>query len=166
MTQYIDLSEPIPSAPNFSWRELTHTTHRDMLEANRRVPAVFKPAGIALAQLAQAVRAHYERPVITHSAYRGPELNTVIGGSPRSQHMLFEAIDFHVAGVPLTTVFDWIRQESGMHWGQLILEGWAPQEGDASWIHLSLGHPYRAEERSMQVLYYSIRDRAYTRLAA
>ena len=154
---FIDLREPIPRAPNFSYSELTFTTHRLFLHENRRVPQAFQPAAIALAaNLAQPIRAYHERPLIVHSGYRCPALNQAIGGSSSSQHMKFEAIDFHVVGVPLQKTFDWIWRKSGMMWGQLILEGWNPDQGDVSWIHLSLGHPDRAEERSMQVLTYSI----------
>jgi hypothetical protein len=158
----IDFTEPISGAPNFSWRELTITEHRGLIEENRRVPVAFQPAGTALAQMAQKVRDHFQSPVITHSAYRGEVLNTTIGGSKTSQHMRFEAIDFHVVGSSLRTVFDWIRKGSGIAFGQLILEGPDPAAGDASWIHLSLGHPYRAAERCGQVLFYSTRTRKYT----
>lgn len=156
---YIDLQEPIPGAPNFSWRELTFTTHREWLHENRRVPVALQPAGIAIAQKLQKVRTYYGSPLLPHSVYRCDGLNTAIRGSPTSQHRKFEAGDFHVMGVPLNQVFEWIWRESKMKWGQLILEGWDPENGDASWLHMSLGHPYRAAEKSQQVGFMSIKRR-------
>lgn len=156
----VDLRAPIEGAPNISWSELTHTVNRDFIWKNRQVPIVLQAAGEAIARKAQAIRDHYGRPLIVHSGYRYPALNAAIKGDPRSQHMKFEAIDFHILGVSLQEVFHWIWKESGMEWGQLIAEGWDPTVGDISWIHLSLGHPYRAAERSQQVKYRTFRDGA------
>ena len=64
--------------------------------------------------------------------------------------MRFEAADFHVKGVELTDVFNWIWKESGLNWGQLILEGWEVRK--PTWIHISLGAPYRPKKTSQQVL--------------
>lgn len=165
----IDLSKPIPGAPNFSWRELTVTTHRDYVYENRQVPVALEGAGVALAQMLQQIRSHYGRPVSVHSAYRRTGLNAAIGGSKTSQHRKFEAGDFHVIGVPLPEVFSWVVDESGIKFGQAILEGWDPDNGDASWFHLSLGYPFRPQARSGQVLTMSIKrrragEKAYRRI--
>ena len=156
---YIDISQPIEGAPNFSWAELCATNHRDFIELNRQVPLAFQGAGIALAKMLQQVRDNFARPLIVHSGYRRDELNTIIGGSKTSQHRKFEAADFHIIGVPLAKVFAWVTDESGLSYGQAILEGWDPDNGDASWLHLSLGHPFRAAEKSGQVWTMSTKRR-------
>ena len=46
-------------------------------------------------------------------------------------------------------MFAWIVKESGIPYGQAILEG---PGGKVSWIHVSLGEPYRAREKSRQAL--------------
>ncbi len=156
----IDLTQPIPGAPHLSWWELTTTEHRSFLEENRSVPLVFQPAAEALAQQLETVRHIWGHPLIVHSAYRCPGLNRAIGGSKTSQHMRFEAADFHIVGVSLQEVFQKIRV-AGMRFGQLILEGPDPAAGLASWVHLSLGFPYRAQERCGEALYYSTRTGKY-----
>ena len=89
-------------------------------------------------------------PVSIHSGYRGPAVNAAIGGSKSSQHMKGEAADFHCPGATLETVMRWIVVESGLSYGQVILEGHT--KGEPTWIHLSLGAPYRLGSSCMQAL--------------
>jgi len=148
-------------APNFTLYELCHTNHRAYLDENLEHGVEKLPAVLALAEMAQAVRSHYGRPLIVHSGVRCPGLNANIGGSRTSQHMKGEAVDFHVSGVPLVDVFNWIRLRSGLEYGQLILEG--IQAGKPTWIHLSLGEPWRAAAKSRQAMTWSKAD-GYTRV--
>src|SRR3982751_6205195 len=129
-------------SPNFSFVEMTSTEHRKYLDLNRQVSASLLEAGLALcATLLEPVRAQFGQVVI-HSGYRCGQLNRAVGGSPSSQHMKFQAADFHVIGHDLKEVWTWIWKESGLPFGQLILEGWG--HGQPGWIHLSLGAPWRA----------------------
>jgi len=89
-------------------------------------------------------------PVSIHSGYRGPAVNAAIGGSKSSQHMKGEAADFHCPGATLEHVMRWIVVESGLSYGQVILEGHT--KGEPTWIHLSLGAPYRLGSSCMQAL--------------
>lgn len=139
-------------APNFTFGELTTTNHSSLLVKNRQEALQYITAGKALAAMLQVVRDHFKKPLIVHSAFRGPSLNAAVGGSKTSQHMKFEACDFHVDGVTLQVVFDWIRKESGLKYGQVILEGSRP--GKPTWIHLSLGEPWRDASRCRMQLTY------------
>lgn len=139
-------------APNFTFGELTSTGHANLLTKNRQEAATYLEAGKALAAMLQVVRDHFKKPLHVHSAFRGPTLNAAVGGSKTSQHMKFEACDFHVDGFTLQEVFDWIRKESGLKYGQVILEGRQP--GKPTWIHLSLGEPWREASKSRQQLSY------------
>ena len=122
-------------SPHFTLAELTITGHRAWLEANRTHAQAHLGDLQALAAMLELVRAVLDhRPVVIHSGYRCPGLNAAIGGSPTSQHMLGQAADFHVAGPGLTEAWERIA-DSGVDFGQLILEGWAA--GEPSWIHLS-----------------------------
>lgn len=128
---------------NFSFFELTQTTHRKYLELNRQEGWNLIETGIRLCdELLQPIRNginKYSMPkelfFIVHSGFRCVKLNKAIGGSPKSQHCKFEACDFHITGLSLQEVFDWIGN-SNLKWGQLILEGWA--SNCPSWIHISL----------------------------
>ena len=137
-------------APNFTLSEFTRTSHRKYLEQNRNPPEEVVEALRKTAGMLQVIRDHYGSPVSVHSGYRCPPLNSAVGGSTYSQHVVGAACDFHVVGVSLEYVWKWIYQESGIEFGQLILEGWAA--GEPGWIHLSLGSPYRSPHKCGQVL--------------
>jgi len=146
-------------APNFTFGELTATLHSDLLEQNRREALAHLDAGRALAAMLQKVREHYGKPVNVSSGYRCRALNSRVGGSSSSQHMLFEAADFSVEGVTLQAVFDWIRTKSGLPYGQVILEG--RTAGKPTWVHLSLGEPWRTRG-TRQAMIFDGKD--YTRV--
>jgi len=148
-------------SPNFTFGELTSTGQSNLLDKNRQEALQFIEAGKALAAMLQVVRDHFKKPLHIHSAFRGPSVNAAVGGSKTSQHMKFEAADFHVEGFTLQQVFDWIRKESGLKYGQVILEGRQP--GKPTWIHLSLGEPWRAADRSRQQLTFD--GKTYTNVA-
>ncbi len=137
-------------ASNFTLSELTRTSHRRYLAENRKPPEEVVEALKDTAQMLQTIRDHYKSPVVVHSGYRCPALNSAVGGSTSSQHVAGAACDFHVVGVPLKEAWEWIWKKSDLKFGQLILEGWAA--GEPSWIHLSLGVPYRSSHKCGQVL--------------
>ena len=126
---------------NFTWGELTRTGQTALQATNRQEAEQYKPALQALAQLLQAVRDHFG-VLRVNSAFRGPSVNAGAKGSSKSQHLVGQAVDFVPLseGVTLEQVFDWIRFDSGLKFGQLILERPSPS---SRWIHLSLGAPYR-----------------------
>lgn len=64
------------------------------------VPKHLIPNVMKLAELLQKVRDTFgDYPVIINSAYRHPEYNAAIGGSPRSQHLEAKAADIKIDGV-------------------------------------------------------------------
>lgn len=137
---------------HFTFGELTSTSRSSLLDTNRREAVPLLKAGKALCEdLLEPIRNKFG-PVIIHSGFRGPSLNSAVGGSKTSQHLKFEAADFHCANATLQEVFDWIRKESGLHYGQVILEGSTP--GKPTWIHISLGHPWRDRNSCMQAMKY------------
>jgi hypothetical protein len=132
-------------SPHFTLSELTRTSSGT---ANVPTDAEVKALGELCTTLLEPVRAKFG-PVSIHSGYRGPAVNAAIGGSKTSQHMKGEAADFHCPGAKLEDVMRWIVAESGLHYGQVILEG---RNGPPTWIHLSLGQPYRVGSSCMQAL--------------
>jgi hypothetical protein len=139
-------------AKNFTFGELTTTSKKDLAAKNAAEAVDFLDAGKALAAMLQAVRDHFGKPVKVHSGFRGRTLNAAVGGAETSQHLTFQAADFHVEGVELVDVFDWIRKSSGLAFGQVILEGASP--ANPTWIHLSLGEPWRPAAKCRQALRY------------
>ena len=133
-------------SPHFTLAELTRTSSG---LANVPTDAEVKALKALCATLLEPVRAKFG-PVSIHSGYRGPAVNAKIGGSKTSQHMRGEAADFHCPGATLEHVMRWIVTESNLHYGQVILEGHTA--GEPTWIHLSLGTPWRLGSACMQAL--------------
>lgn len=148
---------------NFTWGELTNTGRTAMLDTNRREAEPFKAAIVATAHLLQVVRERWG-PIRVNSGFRGPSLNAAVNGSKASQHMKGEAVDFVPLNASLVEVFDWIRLESRLPYGQVILEG--ASAANPTWIHLSLGEPWRPKSQSRQALRAVVTNGAatYTRV--
>jgi len=138
---------------HFTFFELTRTDRAGLQELNRSKGLCRMPELKLLAvAVLEPVRTYYGKPVIVHSGFRCPELNTLIGGSANSQHMLGQAADFHVSGVPLEDVFAWLWHGSSIPFDQLIDE----QRGASRWIHASIG-----DKREI----LAFKDGTYARLA-
>lgn len=148
-------------SPHFTLDEMTVTTRTDSGDVDRDgdrtetipndPPAKERASLTEVCLLLEAVRARFGRPIIVHSGYRSPAVNAAVGGSTTSQHMKGEAADFHVDGVDLKTVWRWIGWESGLRFGQLILEGSKPAH--PTWIHLSIPGD-RSADRCGEVMEY------------
>lgn len=141
-------------SPHMSLREMTRTEVRQYMVENQSEAehnaAVLSCLKDLCLSIVEPVRLKFG-PVEVHSGFRMPLLNAAVGGQPGSQHQLGQAVDFHISGMNtpegLRVVFDWIRLESGLKYGQVILEG-----RPARWVHLSLGEPYRDPRKCRQAL--------------
>lgn len=131
---------------HFTLVELTRTSSR---VANVPNAAETKALVALCSSLLEPVRSKFG-PVSIHSGFRSKAVNEAIGGSKTSQHMRGEAADFHCAAAKLEDVMRWIVTESGLKYGQVILEGHTA--GEPTWIHLSLGAPWRVGSQCMQAL--------------
>ena len=83
-----------------------------------------------------------DKPVIISSGYRSPSLNSAVHGSPNSQHVKGEAVDFTCPsyGGPNQIVRAIIA--SGIAYDQVIAEYVTSKTG--GWVHVSFNnHPRR-----------------------
>jgi len=142
---------------SFTWGEMTRTSQTSLQDKNREEAEKYKRSLTALAAMLQVVRDHWGS-LRVNSAFRGPTVNAKVGGAKSSQHLVGEAVDFvpMSENVPLEVVFEWICRESGLPFGQLILERPGPT---SEWIHLSLGAPWR-KARNGEALHWD--GRSYT----
>ena len=139
-------------SPHFSLREMARTDHRRYAEQNleeAQQPAILRALTAWCNTIGEPLRQRFGRPVVMHSGFRCAPLNRAIGGAKGSQHLRGEAGDLHVSGVGLTEVWHWLSN-SGIPFGQLILEGYVG--GEPSWVHVSLGAPWRAPSRCGEVM--------------
>ena len=67
---------------NFTLAELTKTDRQGF--NNKPPDSLLGTAHVLCATLLQPIRDHFNSPLIIHSGYRSPALNTAIGGSPTS----------------------------------------------------------------------------------
>jgi putative chitinase len=135
-------------SPHFTLLELSGTsTGLDNTPTSAHLAALTALCSTLL----ESVRLRFG-PVKVHSGYRSLAVNTKIGGAKASQHMRGEAADFSVPGHALEDVFRWIVVESGTKFGQAILEGHTP--GNPTWIHLSLGEPWRIGSSCRQAMVF------------
>lgn len=136
-------------SPHFTFEELTDSS-RTALVAKNREEAKARMAALTdlCTTLLEPIRAKFG-PVSIHCAFRGPALNAAVGGAKSSQHLVGEAADFHCPAARLEDVMAWIVQESGLKYGQVILEG---RNGPPTWIHISLGAPYRSASKCQEAL--------------
>lgn len=114
---------------HFSLEELTASTLAVRYGIDNTPPAIALQAIKTAAEGMEKVRALLGKPIRVNSGYRCPALNTLVKGSPSSDHMLGYAVDFVCAefGTPLQIAK--AIAVSDIQYGQLIQEG--------TWVHIS-----------------------------
>ena len=87
-------------------------------------------------KILEPVRNHFQKPVRINSGYRGPALNSAVGGSSKSQHCNGEAVDFEIDGLANPELAKWVA--ANCEFDQIILEFYDPKEGpNSGWVHAS-----------------------------
>lgn len=135
-------------SPHFTFDELTRTGQTALQAKNREEAKQYMKALTDLAAMLEVIRAKFG-PVKVTSAFRGPSVNAAAGGSKSSQHLVGEAADIG-CGVSDEELHKWIVTESGLAFGQCILE----KPPGKSWVHISLGKGYRDPKRCLESLYF------------
>lgn len=64
-----------------------------------------------LVTLLQAIRDHFNKPVIITSAYRTQAHNKAVGGSTNSQHLYGKAADIQISGESLQSIADYAKTQ-------------------------------------------------------
>lgn len=142
---------------HFSLFELTTTSHPEFQKENRNLNEAQIGRLREVAKLLEKARDILGVPLKVISGYRCPSLNSSpwIGSKPNSQHVRSEAADFIPIGLDLGKAFRLLWKEvqlKNIPVGQLIFETTQGREGQTSWIHISLGSPWRDQTLCAQVL--------------
>lgn len=134
---------------NFSFYELTDTSYQDLLIDNRSAALsdeIINRLYVLCNVVLQPLRENWNQPITVNSGYRSLALNTKIKGSKSSQHLLGEAADIttgnSVENKKLYELAIKMGLAGKLRFGQLILE----EPSGKSWIHISLGKPFREAE--------------------
>ena len=131
---------------NFSLNEFTksQTATRHSIDNTPSMTIILNLTSLCESVL-QPVRNHFMKPMVISSGFRCKELNTKIGGSKTSQHVLGQAADIEVLGVSNLELSDWIH--TNLEYDQLILEFYNEKEGPHSgWVHVSFDKGYNKHD--------------------
>jgi zinc D-Ala-D-Ala carboxypeptidase len=121
---------------NFSLHEMTKSEAAIRLGLdNTPSEAITDSLRVLCEQVLQPIRDHYGKGVKVNSAYRSPETNKAVGGSPVSDHCKGQASDIEIPGVPNAELAQWI--EANLPYTQLILEFYTQGIPDSGWVHVS-----------------------------
>lgn len=97
---------------------------------------------ILICECLEPIRLYINKPMIISSGYRSPRLNghPLINGTPNSQHVTGQAVDFTIKGMTPKVIIELIK-ESGVEFDQLLNE-------HNLWVHIS----YNKGKNRKQVL--------------
>lgn len=115
---------------NFTKEEFEHseTANKNKI-INRMSVQETKNAIILCNKLLEPIREHFNKPLIISSGFRSKALNKLTGGSPTSQHLFGQAVDFNIHGIATREAFQEIIKLN-FTFDQIINEF-------NSWIHIS-----------------------------
>ena len=121
---------------HFSIKELTYSDTAVRLGIdNTPNDEILKNLQLVTQHILEEVRNYFDKPVKVTSGYRSEKLCLAIGSKPTSQHVLGQAVDFEVIGIPNQVVSDWIV--NNLDFDQCILEFWNPNQYNSGWVHCS-----------------------------
>lgn len=142
---------------NFSFYELTNTSHSELLEKNRKYAAELDNNLNLLGILLQDIRDGIGKPVTISSGVRCPELNKAVGGTADSRHQKGLAADIQVSGMTSQQVFDAIRNMKLPQLQKAIIEGVKGK----NWVHIQC----RTAADTKSTEFYATTDgKTYTRV--
>ncbi len=134
---------------HFSFEELTRTGQASLQDANRQEALPYVDRLKAVAEMLEVIRSRFG-PVRVSSGFRGSAVNAAVGGSASSQHSKGEAADIVCPAVSVEELHKWIVTESGLRFGQCILE----KPPGKAWVHISLGAPWRPAAKCNEALFF------------
>lgn len=142
---------------NFSLDEFAASATAAERRINNAVPEELEPQAWSTLQMMQAIRDHLSAvagrdvPISITSGFRSPALNAAVKGSPTSDHVRAQAVDFKAPrfGTSTQIARELSRHVDSLGIGQLILEH--PERGSGSWIHVSIRKPAKQLNRVITI---------------
>jgi zinc D-Ala-D-Ala carboxypeptidase len=123
---------------HFTLEELTRSDYATRHGIDNTPPSDLLASAIMLAEGLERVRAVLSVPIYIKSGYRGPKINSAIGGASSSQHMKLQAADLVPIGMDLmASMQSIVDHEEFIGFDQLIYEG--------QWIHVSFSTEPRGD---------------------
>jgi len=122
------------SSSKIMW-ELTCISQTPLQATNRTEAQACLPPPTEPDALLEVIRVHFGKPLKINSGFRGASVNAgTPGASKTSPHMKGEAADIEIPGIDDAELHRWIVKDSGLQFGQCILE----RPPGKSWVHVSI----------------------------
>ena len=124
-------------SPNFTLAEATksQTAIRLGIDNTPGEDEIRAMKGVAV-NILEPSRANFGNKIIIPSSfYRCLPLNTALGSSPTSQHILGESVDFEIIGVNNYELALWIHKN--LIYDKLVLEFYDGINTNSGWVHCS-----------------------------
>ena len=112
----------------------SNTANENFIENIPTIPQI-RSLTLLVDNILHKLRIHLAKPIIITSGFRNLELNKLVGGANDSQHTKGQAVDFIVKDMDLLKIAQWIA--CNLHYDQLILESYNPDDVNEGWIHVS-----------------------------
>lgn len=91
--------------PHFSLSEFSRSRTSEFLHIKNDIPDALIPVIRNLCEHLESARAIIGCPIIITSGYRSKKLNSLVGGQPRSYHLVGRAADLYPADGDLDNLF-------------------------------------------------------------
>jgi len=135
-------SDTVPGAKDFIFKEGYSNTQINGVRKIKvdPIPDIYLDNAIRVFQNLQLIRDHFNTPVIISTSgnlYRNGLYNIAIDGADDSQHLIANASDTHVVGVPSKEVYEWAKDNTDFMGFGII---------NNNWIHLDLRDIFWYEE--------------------
>jgi uncharacterized protein YcbK (DUF882 family) len=134
-------SSSVRASRNFTFAELSRTSTGIPNDPTPEAKAWLEATAL---EILEPIRAKFG-PIIINSGYRSQEVNTRIGGSPTSQHMLGQAADIVSPNATPYEIVNWIYSTS-LPVRQVIL--YPPSEGN--FVHVAIDPQRPAKRQFLQ----------------
>lgn len=143
---------------NFTFDELTSTSHNELLEANRESAKAFMKQLKYVAGTLEEIRAVLGVPLRVTSGFRNNALNKAVGGSPTSGHTKGLCADIVPIGMTVTAGFEIIlaRKDECRSLKKCIIE----KVRGSEWLHIET----KTEVNQPQQFFTTTNGKSYTEI--
>ena len=145
---------------HFTFNELTHTSHADLLEANRESAKGYMKQLKYIACTLEEIREVLGVPLKITSGFRNGALNKAVGGSPTSGHTKGLCADFKPIGLEISHAFDIIQ--ANKHRCPSLKKCIYESIGGAKWLHVET----KTEANQPQQFFTTSNGKTYTEIKA
>jgi len=122
----------IKLSKNFSFNELTNTSHKYLIYQNRILATAHMPILVLTAKMLEDIRLLLNCPIHISSGFRFLDLNNRVGGSVKSRHLSGLAVDIYFKNMTTEEAFKILLNSNLTSFRKVIIESVKGK----NWIHI------------------------------